>query len=80
MMIIMKTVRCENLQMNTLYLIKLKPMKAYMWLYRSAHSSLQHSLKISCQLLTPDKFTPWEIVQGTSSIGGWLASEMLWTL
>ena len=66
--------------MNTPYLLKLNPINAYIWLYRSVHSSLQHLLKMSCQLRTPDKFTPWEIVQGTSSIGGWLASEMFWTL
>lgn len=66
--------------MKTLYLIKLNPMNAYIWLYRSVHSSLQHSLKMSCQLHNPDKFTLWERVQDTSSIGGWLASEMFWTL
>jgi len=66
--------------MKTLYLIELNPMKAYKWLYRSVHSSLQHSLKMSCQLHTPDKFTPWERVQGTSSVGGWLTSEMFWIL
>lgn len=66
--------------MKTLYLIELNRMKAYIWLYRSIHSSIQRSLKMSHQLRTTDKFTPWERVQGTSSIGGWLNLEMFWIL
>lgn len=50
--------------MKTPYLIKLNPMNAYIRLHRSIHSSLKHSLKMSCQLCAPDKFTPWENSSG----------------